>query len=141
MLLVSKDEVARVEHIVDRHILLGELTLDEVLIATELSSVVATYAAVIGAGRSIVEAIDREVHHTVVRILIFGDRLVDGGHRTSLCFDAFLGDEEIIIQIALVDEPEVTEGDDADRGEEEGLLDLPLSIEYAGDEGEDDDDS
>ena len=93
---------------------------------------VATYAAVIGAGRSIVEAIDREVHHTVVRILILGDRLVDGGHRTSLCFDAFLGDEEIIIQIALVDEPEVAEGDDADRGEEEGLLDLPLSIEYAG---------
>ena len=140
MLLVSEDEVARVEHVVDLHVLLGELTLDEVLIATELSSVVATYAAVIGAGRSIIEAIDREVHHAIVRILILGDSLVNSGHRTSLCFDAFLGDEEIIIQIALVDEPEVAEGDDADRGEEEGLLDLPLSIEYAGDEGEDDDD-
>ena len=86
---------------------------------------VATYAAVIGAGRSVVEAIDREVHHTIVRILILGDSLVDSGHRTSLCFDAFLGDEEIIIQIALVDEPEVAEGDDAIEAKRRDFLIFP----------------
>ena len=64
--LVGEDEIAGVKHIIYLGVLLSQLTLDEILIATELSSVIAPDTAVIGAGRSVIEAIDGKVHHSVV---------------------------------------------------------------------------
>ena len=100
---------------------------------------VASDTAVVSTGRCIVEAIDREVHHTIVWILVRGDSLVYGRYGASLSFYTFLWYEEIIIEVTLIYQPEVAEGDEPQCSEEESLLHLPLGIECAGDEREYDD--
>ena len=100
---------------------------------------VASDTAVVSTGRSIVEAIDRKVHHTVMWILVLCDGLVYCRDGTCLRFDTFLRYEEIVIEITLVDKPEVAEGDESQCTKEKSLLYFPLCVEYAWDEREYDD--
>ena len=79
--------------------------LDEVLVTAELGSVIATDTAVMGAGRSVIEAIDREVHHSVVRVFIQEDLTVGIGDGLSLLGYESLVDEVLIIQVTLIHEP------------------------------------
>ena len=131
--LVGEDEIARVEHIIYLGVLLSQLTLDEILIATELSSVIAPDTAVIGAGRSVIEAIDCKVHHSVVWVSILSDRLVDVRHGACLSLDTFLWDEEVIMEVALVYQPEIGQRNKTEQGEERYFLEFALCIEEARD--------
>ena len=94
---------------------------------------IAPDTAVIGAGRSIIKAIDGKVHHSVVWVSILSNRLVYGRHGACLSLDTFLGYEEVIMEVALIYQPEISQRNKTEQGEERYFLEFALCIEEARD--------
>ena len=93
-ILSAHNQVARIEHI--EHIAIGlrEVAIDQILVAGELRTVVATHRAVEVGGGGVVEGAHREVHDAVARLLVLQDRLVGGRHRRL----ATGGRDEIVVR-------------------------------------------
>ena len=81
--------------------------LYEILIPTQFSGMIASHTTMISTCGSIIEAVYREVHHTIMRIFICHDCPIGLCDGPSLLCNEVLIDEMLIVEVTLIYQPQV----------------------------------
>ena len=105
-----------------------DIAFHQFLISAQLGSMVTTDALMIVAGLILVERIRCEVQHTIVKTLITQDELV-GLCLLLRCLTLRLGHKHLVVQITLIDLPEIEETEHENSTDGIGLLQLAIPVE------------
>ena len=105
-----------------------DITFHKFLITAQLGCMVSADALMIVAGLVLIEGVRREVQHTVVEALVTQDQLI--GLRLLLrSFTLRLRHKHLVVQISLIDLPQVEETEQEDGADGISLLQLSIPVE------------
>ncbi len=125
------DEPLGIEHAEDGHVAFGHLLGDEILVASEFSTMVATHRFVEGRGVGVRGQTYGGIQNAVMRVRIFEDEEVRGGG--FLLFGQIpFGNQIVFAQLILVKAPEVDQNKEPQRNGQVFHFDLPRDVQPNG---------